>query len=793
MHENTFAQNLKMRKVALLCLLAVLTLKVFSQNKESFGSIKGMILSSDDQPASGATILLTGVGTRTVDASGSFEYRSVPPGDYILEISFIGQETLKKTVSVKAGEATPVSVKLGISSLLLSEVLIVGNKYSITAKKQSSSVARMSLKNLENPQVYNVIDKELIKEQMAIHLDEAFRNVPGAAPAKTGAGIPAFFSRGFTTSDNMRNGMATYFRSSIDLSTVEKVETIKGPASTLFGGVMTSFGGLVNYITKKPYDHFGGEVSYTHGSFDLNRLTADFNAPLSKDQKALFRINMAAQKENSFQDQGQASTFVIAPSFSLRANDRLTLRLDADIHQTRGTASTAWQTGTAINVSSYDQLQLNYKRSLIDNSFAGHQTSANVFAQAEYKISDQWTATTNYTWATGEYNNFYMFTNTFLTDTTVARSVGAFAPDKLGRNQVQQNFTGDFTIGGMRNRLLVGLDFMDQYRNLKYSTVNLDTVNTLGTAKDVRLEQLEIRMGSMSSPLSLSRQRVYGAYISDVLNITDYLLVMASLRVDRFINKGTLNNLTQKTTGNYNQTALSPKLGVVFQPIKDKVALFGNYMNGFRNVANATQPDGSVSSFDPQQANQWEAGVKLDILRNKLSSSVSYYNILVSKTLRPEIINNQTFTVQDGTQRSKGIEAEVTGNPFPGFNFVSGYSYNDNKYIKSAANLVGKRAVGAPRETANLWLSYSLLKGDLKGMGIGAGFLYVSETYLNNINTFTLPAYTILDATVFYNAGQYRISLKANNLTGTNYWVSDGFYARPQKPGNFLAGIAWKF
>ncbi|HTG54709.1 MAG TPA: TonB-dependent receptor, partial [Niabella sp.] len=139
------------------------------------------------------------------------------------------------------------------------------------------------------------------------------------------------------------------------------------------------------------------------------------------------------------------------------------------------------------------------------------------------------------------------------------------------------------------------------------------------------------------------------------------------------------------------------------------------------------------------------------------------------------------------------IEAEVTGNPFPGFNFVSGYSYNDNKYIKSAVNLVGKRAVGAPRETANLWLSYSLLKGDLKGMGIGAGFLYVSETYLNNINTFTLPAYTILDATVFYNAGQYRISLKANNLTGTNYWVSDGFYARPQKPGNFLASIAWKF
>lgn len=787
-------QKFYMAKVyGLLFCLVMMGLSMRAQNVEPTGNIKGTVVSSDNQPAAGATITITGIGQKTVNKDGTFEFRKIAEGEYALEINFIGQESKKQLVKVKNGETTLVPIKLNISSLLLNEVIIIGDKYSITAKKQSNSVARLPLKNLENPQIYNVVDKELIKEQMAIHLDEAFRNVPGAAPAKTGAGIPAFFSRGFTTSDNMRNGMATYFRSSIDLSTVERVETIKGPSSTLFGGVMTSFGGLVNYITKKPYEQFGGEVSYTHGSFDLNRLTADFNAPLNADKKALFRINMASQKENYFQDQGEASTFVVAPSFSLQASERLILRLDADITQTKGTAHTAWQVGNAINVSSFDKLQLDYNRSLVDNSFTGHQTSANIFAQAEYKISDQWTSTTNYTWATGAYNNFYMFTNTFLTDTTVTRMVGSFAPDKLGRNQFQQNFTGDFKIGGLRNRLLVGLDFMDQYRNLKYTGTRMDTVNTLGVAKDVRIEQLNSKLAATSSPLSLSRQRVYGAYFSDVLNVTNNLLLMASLRVDRFVNKGTLNNLTQLTRGDYSQTAFSPKFGVVFQPIKDKVALFGNYMNGFKNVANATQPDGSVSSFKPQQANQWEAGVKVNVLKNKLSGSVSYYNMLISNTLRGEIINNQTFTVQDGTQRSKGIEAELTGNPFPGFNFVSGYSYNNNKYVKAAANLIGKRTVGAPRETANLWMSYSLLKGSLKGVGIGGGFLYVSETYLNNINTFTLPAYTTVDATLFYNAGEYRISLKANNLTDSKYWVSDGYYARPQKPSNFLASISWKF
>lgn len=760
---------------------------------EKEGAIKGKITTSDGQPAEYATVRINGKSSVRVDKNGLFEFTNLEAGTYKLTVTFTGQEPQERTITLQPGETATVNIALSTSLQALNEVLIVGDKYNITSRKQSDNIARLPLKNLENPQVYNVVDKELIREQMALTLDESFRNVPGAAPSKTGAGIPAFFSRGFTTSDNLRNGMATFIRTTIDLATVERVETIKGPSSTLFGGSMVSFGGLVNYVTKKPYDYLGGEISYMQGSYDLSRIQADINTPVNEDKSLLFRMNLAYQKENTFQDQGYGTTFMVAPSVSYQVNDRLTLRLDADIQHYRGTSSSAWIVADSVKAGSYDQLKLDYKRSLIDNSFAGKQASNNIFAQAEYKISDSWTSTTNYAWATGEYNDLYYFNLTWTTDTTVLRNIGVHAPDKLGRKHVQQNFTGDFKIGNMRNRLVVGVDFMDQYRNLKYYFMTLDQVNTLGTAKDIRVQSLEDSMSLKNAPVSMSRQYTYAAYFSDVLNLTENLLVMASLRMDYFVNKGSRNNLTQIATGNYNQTALSPKFGIVYQPVLNKVALFGNYMNGFKNVANVAQPDGTVSEFKPQQANQWEGGVKLDLLRNKLNATISYYDIQVTNITRAEVRDGRAFTVQDGTQQSKGVEVEVVGNPFPGFNFVTGYGYNDNEFKKADSKVVGKRAAGTPKHVGNIWLSYSILKGAVKGLGIGAGVMYVSDAYYNNANTFILPQYTVIDATVFYNTPKYRLSFKANNIAGEKYWVSDGFYARPQKLSNFLTSIAYKF
>src|SRR5690606_40609439 len=124
-------------------------------------------------------------------------------------------------------------------------------------------------------------------------------------------------------------------------------------------------------------------------------------------------------------------------------------------------------------------------------------------------------------------------------------------------------------------------------------------------------------------------------------------------------------------TGAYLQTAFSPKVGIVYQLLKDRLSLFGNYMNGFRNVAPVTQPLPDISGiFDPQRANQLEGGVKLDAFQNRLTFTASYYDINVTNVTRSEQVERDgqfyNITVQDGEQLSRGFELDLVARPVEG-------------------------------------------------------------------------------------------------------------------------------
>src|SRR5690606_5785928 len=75
--------------------------------------------------------------------------------------------------------------------------------------------------------------------------------------------------------------------------------------------------------------------------------------------------------------------------------------------------------------------------------------------------------------------------------------------------------------------------------------------------------------------------QIYSAYVSDVLTFYDRLNIMAGLRIDYF----------HDNINDYQQTAWSPKFGLVYQLVKEQVSVFANYQNGFKNVAPSTLSD----------------------------------------------------------------------------------------------------------------------------------------------------------------------------------------------------------
>ncbi|MDN5423827.1 MAG: TonB-dependent receptor, partial [Chryseobacterium sp.] len=330
--------------------------------------------------------------------------------------------------------------------------------------------------------------------------------------------------------------------------------------------------------------------------------------------------------------------------------------------------------------------------------------------------------------------------------------------------------------------------------------VELPITGTYGNiTKDLALQKIQ----TSTAPLvrNTASSNIYGAYISDAVYITDRLVALLSLRFDHYESKGQLDLIKNTNTGTFNQNALSPKLGLSYQIFKDRLSAYANYMNGFSNVAPVAQPLADFSGdFKPQRSNQWEVGFKGNLWRNRVNFTVGYYDILVDNMLRADVVTrggtSYNVTIQDGEQRSKGIEIETILNPIQGLNIMAGYSYNDSKFVKAAANVDGRRpSSSGPANVFNSWVSYILPIQGLSGLGVGFGVNRVGEQIsVDNVTTgqFIFPAYTLVNASVSLEKERYRLGFKMNNLGNAQYFAGQGVIVA-QMPRNFVAEVTLKF
>ncbi|MWB95913.1 TonB-dependent siderophore receptor [Flavobacterium sp. GA093] len=804
------------------CFVLLLNTTVWAQEK---ATIKGQVSISAEESPENISVVLKGTRLGTItDSEGNYKIKNVKSGTYTLKVSAVGFNSTEKKITVTEGAEIVENFSLTTNSEELTEVVVNSGKKNHFARKESQQVSRLPLKNLENPQSYTTITGELLKEQVVTNFDDALKNASGITPlwAATGRGGDgaAYYSlRGFPVQPTMVNGLPGLTNGSLDPANIDKIDIIKGPSGTLFGSSLISYGGLINTTTKKPYKTFGGEVNYTGGSYGLHRVTADINTPLN-DQKTLnFRLNTAFNKQESFQDAGFRETYFVAPSLSYEVNDRLSFLINTEFMSNESTNPTMLflDRGAPLRVTNIKELKYDNERSYTSNELTIKTPSYNVQAQMFYKLSDQWTSQTVFSASSakssGNYAYLYEGTQfTPITDGIVLARYFNYQDNQNKTTDIQQNFNGDFKIGNMRNRIVVGFDYFKRttadrssgyFQNgYVYVGDNLQSFNAVfgpsnGDTGDLTKAGNDAIVGDSPRNDAHTKQEVYSAYISDVINFTPALSAMLSLRADRFMNA--------KNDG-YNQTAFSPKFGLVYQPILDKVSVFANYMNGFVNIAPGQNRSGGIATpvtFNPEHANQFEFGTKLNLFKDKLYATVSYYDIKVTDQVYvvetpsgdPAIPNNQT-SFQDGGQHNKGFEAEFIANPVNGLNIVFGYSYNDAVLTKGDADFVGYRPESAGAQNlANLWASYKFTSGVLRGFGLGFGGNYVGDNKIMNrktAGTFTIPEYTVLNSSLFYSAEKFTITVKLNNIT--NEELYDGWSTiHPKDPRAVAASFSYRF
>ena len=233
-----------------------------------------------------------------------------------------------------------------------------------------------------------------------------------------------------------------------------------------------------------------------------------------------------------------------------------------------------------LSFNSIDIFEANYKKSYTSNNLTTKNPTFNLQSQMIYKLSNKWTSQTQFSSSSSKAMGYYQYLWDSANGDEFTRFISKSNSETLATG-IQQNFIGDFNVGNMRNRLVVGLDYLNtkvvnndsEWRAFGTVSLKNQTDSSTLTSQGADAALLDAKVVPATAEMNIK-----SAYFSDVLNILPELSAMLSLRVDNFSGKPTQWS-TEEVNG---QTTFSPKFGLVYQPILNKLSLFANYMNGFQ-------------------------------------------------------------------------------------------------------------------------------------------------------------------------------------------------------------------
>lgn len=381
-------------------------------------SLEGVVLNESNKPLTGASVRLPYLGKGTVtDNAGRFQIDGLAKGDYQIEISFIGYQTLTETISIP--ERTNVKLKLKINTTNLHEIVVTDNYAETLRQEEALSV--------------EVIDDQFLKQNLGGSLMNSLDRLPGVSTIDIGAGQakPVIrglgFNRVVVVENNIKHEAQQWGSEhglEIDQYSVEDIVVIKGPASLVYGsdaigGVIdiknrsipekNTWGGAVDLTGKTNNYSMGGSVSLFarknrfYGSFRGTLVDyADFRVPTDSVDIYNYRaplqenfVRNTAGKEyglhgtagyvkDNFKSELMISDLSIRSGFFANAYGLEPRRVDTDLHdKSNRDINYPYQTVNhfkVINTSSYHlddfrfELDLGYQRNFRQewNNYINH-------------------------------------------------------------------------------------------------------------------------------------------------------------------------------------------------------------------------------------------------------------------------------------------------------------------------------------------------------------------------------------------------------------------------------------
>ncbi len=783
-------------------------------------TIKGQVSSNNNESISGLTVKVKDKVTMT-DNGGHFELYVPFPGSFTVEVTGVGYQRETILVSPKEEQTQLGTIVVRHSNQHIEEVEVTGYN---SLNDKVLNIGKAGILDRDLPQAVQIINAQVIEDQQVNRLSDALKNANGIAMGANRGGVNEnFYARGYSLGANniFKNGARTNNGGSIEASTLESVEILKGSAAILYGGV--TGGAVVNLVTKKPKFESGGEVSMRVGSYNQYKPIVDVYGPLSK--KLAFRVVGTGEYAESYRDYVESKRVYINPSLLYQISEKSSLNfmfdyLKSDYTPDFGIGSVDGKINKEVG-----------RNTFINTPWAYNKTnSSNGQINFEHKFSSNWDlqAIASYQ----QYGRDYYGSERIQAkaDGLAPRALNRTESDELTFNQ-QLNLRGTVMTGTIKHQILVGAD-ADQSNTKNYAfniygiaslpdsvTTAYDVINVFnpyqsGMRTDIPNADLKTR-----TTTDIYR---YGGFVQDLISVTDQFKVLAGIRYTyQKTNNASVYDYAKGETsitpnkgkdgvdmGSKVDKAWSPKLALIYQPIPT-MSLYVSYANNFTSNAGY---DVNYQPMGPSLIDQYEAGIKNDFFQGRLTANLTWYRIQNNKFAQTIIdadgkVKDSNMKEFTGKTASDGVELDLTGRITEGLNIIAGYSYNFMRYLETNenGNVEGVRLVGTTAHTANGTVFYTLQHGNLKGLKLGFSTFYTGKRNAGWNNTkvneregvdrlIPVDPFTTFDFSAGYSYRNWSILAKVSNIGNAfNYYVHENYSVNPIPPRSFTGTLSYKF
>ncbi|EKO3965097.1 TonB-dependent siderophore receptor [Vibrio fluvialis] len=662
-------------------------------------------------------------------------------------------------------------------------ITIVGSQVDLGGDYQGGQVARSGRAGIlgnqdfmDTPFSSSNYTSKLIEDQQAKSVGDVLKNDPTVRQAVGYGNFQELYMiRGFPVySDDMTlNGVYGILpRQYVAAEMLERVEVFRGANSFVNGAAPggSAIGGSINLVPKRAGSEpltrvtlgtqSGGQA---YGAMDVARRFGD-------NQENGVRVNVVARNGDDAVDDQETQLGVLSLGFDHQGeNFRMSADLGYQDHHIDAPRPSVTPGSTIPSLPSSDA---NYAQ---DWTYTDEKQLFGV-VRGEYDFSNQTTG-----WIAGGMRRGKEH-NLLANPTADADgNLMAYLFENVREDTVMSGDTGvrhEFSTGSVGHTVVVsGSVYQSRSKNAYVMSSSTD----VGSLYDYdSLDQFAglYYGGSLSDPKETERVTYSSAALADTLSLfDDQVKVMLGARLQRVETKSFDYNSGDESSS-YGSTALTPSVGVVYQPMLD-VSLYANYSEALLpgEIAPSTNNGSDVANagevLKPNRSEQYEVGAKYD--NGSYGAVVSLFQISKPSYMYD---SNNSYT-DNGEQRNRGIELSAFGEPIESVKVLGGVTLIDAEIVKSATTASeGKQAIGVPKVQANVNIEWAT--PFVEGLTLEGRTLYTGSQYASADNSLELPSWTRFDLGARYGMklGDNALTLRArvDNVTDKSYWASAGGY-----------------